>query len=740
MAMQFQQIGRLAWWQGQELRARDLREQANSIEQLRWWHNRGLHGSYGVSQRLSVTTDAATPALVTVDCGLAYDCFGRELVLASPRTITLPAPKGDQFLVLSYARSAAVLKWIARNDFAVSHGVPLALFEVNAAAYLRNDTFHAPAALALSRPRIAAGATVPGNTRWEKLPGDVGLKVVVDTSAAGFTKTPFYLATLNWLEQNTDFSTPLSSITDSSEGELTLTLLLSVAQELLKVASVVGLVGMVGPDPKDKSFSLLKQIGVPETEIFQRDDLIVRLLPQAQIAVPINSVSNGKIELTAALPDGPLKQGELVVFGSLPVTGSVVSVAPDGKDQFVVTVSDIGNFRQGDLVGIGKSPAYRPGIIVKVDPQSGKLTVTGKEFAQDAKDITVADFPTRSTALTVTPLPRAAGIDSLIREVTVGDLDGFHVQDVVARLDGTKVLGFSALLSFPAAGVILLSDPKEFATDSKELAIHDVIGVARFSRTGQVLSPVPLQPAVRMRSVEEANFFRSGDTVADLNAIPPLTLAVVEKVVGDTVFFETALPDLGPGHTLGIVALNACTQAKNPITDARTFSVESVAAARDRDIAARVTGWVDASSTPVRITQEKSPIQVDSLPAGLRAGDAIGFAALSAKQPVIRFEATTKIQHETVNVNGIDEKSGKAVHTTATPTPGSGQRATLAFPGGGDFVLRPESVQITVSSRVDDFLAYAQRNGLNVCWLGCQMPIVDEIPCPGLVESKCGCR
>jgi hypothetical protein len=88
------EIERLRYWHGQELRSRDFRDQITIEAQLRWWHNRALHNAFGVRYGLTVSSVIAEEKLVAVrvDCGVAYDCFGRELILQTRREIPLPVP------------------------------------------------------------------------------------------------------------------------------------------------------------------------------------------------------------------------------------------------------------------------------------------------------------------------------------------------------------------------------------------------------------------------------------------------------------------------------------------------------------------------------------------------------------------------------------------------------------------------------------------------------------------------
>jgi hypothetical protein len=86
------EMQRLKYWQGQKLLSRDFRDQTSYEAQLRWWHNRALHNAYGVSYGFAVTL---IDTRVKVDCGVAYDCYGRELILQTPRELALPEPADD---------------------------------------------------------------------------------------------------------------------------------------------------------------------------------------------------------------------------------------------------------------------------------------------------------------------------------------------------------------------------------------------------------------------------------------------------------------------------------------------------------------------------------------------------------------------------------------------------------------------------------------------------------------------
>lgn len=236
-------LERVRYWQGQMLRSRDFNDIHAIEEQRRWWHNRALHNAYGVHQDPVDPQDpTAKPSFsveltgnaVTVTAGLAYDSFGRELILESNQTVPLPPLRenDEEFLLLAryhmeppdqqresvagvcYTNSGPlrpefvefVWKHKEQCSSSVTDGVPLATLTVKNRK--PNFTVTQPAsARPLARPQLGSGSTVPGNTAWqlwtsglegtEDLP--LGVQTTIDTSAAGFTDAPCYFA---WLQGN----------------------------------------------------------------------------------------------------------------------------------------------------------------------------------------------------------------------------------------------------------------------------------------------------------------------------------------------------------------------------------------------------------------------------------------------------------------------------------------------------------------------------------------------------------
>lgn len=241
-------LHRLHYWQGQRLKSQDVHDQAAIDDEYRWWHNRAMHDAYGVSIGLTVTPISEAALTIRQMCvtkGLAYDCFGRELLLKQDEAFDLPQNlKEDWTLLIRYREEAefprynhaadlclpsdhnsqlVVLVWKLTDNVTLVDGVPLARLKPQTAGAAKaindievtvnKDTLLlSPASVlarGLSRPLIASGTTIAGRTPWQPwsvpfsfLRGvtqnlNLGVQVKVDTSAVGFIHTPLYFA---WLQ------------------------------------------------------------------------------------------------------------------------------------------------------------------------------------------------------------------------------------------------------------------------------------------------------------------------------------------------------------------------------------------------------------------------------------------------------------------------------------------------------------------------------------------------------------
>ena len=254
------ELERVRYWQGQMVRSQDFNDIHAVEEQRRWWHNRALHNAYGIHSDPDVgpafaATLSNDATFVTVTGGLAYDSFGRELILETDQDVMLPAGVADNetFVLLARYRKVAPqnqreeftailcanqgpvrpgfveLVWKHLASFAFIDGVPLIAVEITGGKGTPVDLpFPLFVSSPLARPQLASGSTVPGNTAWKlwtyTVAGDevvLGVQTTIDTSAAGFTDAPCYFA---WLQ---------GSVLNPQTQQLAPVLFPSIAEETL---------------------------------------------------------------------------------------------------------------------------------------------------------------------------------------------------------------------------------------------------------------------------------------------------------------------------------------------------------------------------------------------------------------------------------------------------------------------------------------------------------------------------
>ncbi|HXT27532.1 MAG TPA: hypothetical protein VN749_22140 [Candidatus Eisenbacteria bacterium] len=234
-----QQLERFFYWQGQRLRSTDFRRIAEDDAQRRWWHNRAMHNAWGIYRGLKATptpTDQQ-PKAILLEPGLAYDVYGRELILAAARRVPVPAkfPLPDSpakmqvfNLLMKYKEPACPCEpsstagcwpespgnlgagvefcWRLAKQAIPVDGVVLGKLRVTGGKTRYDLNFVPVRSRPFARPLLASGATIPGSTPWQPwtIEGSfvtthfgISIQTAVDTSLAGFTSPPCYFA---WLE------------------------------------------------------------------------------------------------------------------------------------------------------------------------------------------------------------------------------------------------------------------------------------------------------------------------------------------------------------------------------------------------------------------------------------------------------------------------------------------------------------------------------------------------------------
>jgi hypothetical protein len=259
------ELERVRYWQGQLLRSGDFRIQINTDAQLRAWHNRALHSAYGIALGYEVTPVPDTGPItgIRIKPGVAYDCFGRAIILLAEQVVLIPrAPadgSGSISLLLRYKETLQFPKpgetsgvclnccasaapespdfvWKPSDQVTSTDGVLAARVTFDRGQAFLDSLFVTPASRPIAKPYLANGETIPGGTVWTAWKvGDagneitIGLQTVVDTSEAGFTRTPCYFAWLEGVDANLaglgQASVIFSSIADPAPDHFTFRIL-----------------------------------------------------------------------------------------------------------------------------------------------------------------------------------------------------------------------------------------------------------------------------------------------------------------------------------------------------------------------------------------------------------------------------------------------------------------------------------------------------------------------------------
>lgn len=192
------EVERVLHFPGELLRGRDLRAQVGSDAERMWWHQRAVHDVVGAIAGLGVRSDGGGNVIISP--GIGYDPRGHEVVLSTEASIPAPTDKRHAYALVLHACACGPARpaWVRIDCLERCNGVPIA-------RWMRGVLGLWPgSARPLARPRFASGATLPGSTAWEpwlaleRRTRAFGLEVAIDTTAAGFTGRPVYLAWLQW--------------------------------------------------------------------------------------------------------------------------------------------------------------------------------------------------------------------------------------------------------------------------------------------------------------------------------------------------------------------------------------------------------------------------------------------------------------------------------------------------------------------------------------------------------------
>jgi hypothetical protein len=562
-----------------------------------------LHGAYGIAIGL---TPALTDGVLTLTCGMAYDCSGRNLIVEQDRAISLPKQIADAgTLVLRHDATSAdgvALVFKAASDVNPNREIALARLKSDAGNVSLDPQFRPVVARPLARPRLFSGTTIPGQTPWKPWvigQTELGVEVKVDTSAAGYTVTPHYFAEARPDQVPPDFVPAwFTSIAEPSAESFKLRLMLRrITRESLEIM-----------DPQVQvaaAPTLARQIELSQGNQLVGGDHVAQLLPIAQRLSSIKSLSAGIATL-----DDPLDEftnPKPVAFGNLARVSKVTSV--QGPASFIdVTVDTPDSFHENDVVvKLGAHPEKARAAVVASIDDAGVLEFL-TPISGLAEDDVLGVAQQKSTVATV-----AGPI------ITVDDPTPFAVDDVVVRLgNAVETSAPSRIVKKAADGTLTLSSA------IAGLQRGSALGIA--GAAGTVLSVADNTKEVKIQ-VETVAPFRAGDLVAKMvgrMASRPVRVQGV-KTSTRTLTLSDAIVGLAQGDTIAAADFRTRVTVQsvlgNSVTVADAAAIPRDAYVTQLDAMMRGTRpAVVSSSAGVTLTLDP-PID------GLAAGNVLGLCA-----------------------------------------------------------------------------------------------------------------
>lgn len=580
-------LQRLRYWQGQALLSRDFRDQDRLDARRRELHNRALHDLPGVVTwhpeagkfGLEVTPQAEGKPGFTVSCGVAYDCAGRLLLLQQARDVDPPTTRATLVLQARQAASGSTccctvpdagcatphgaalendveLTWRTQDSLEAIQGVLLARVVVDGESVNLDDTFQPRSARSLARARLARGETVRGNTPWERWEIDepdgqggltkrvVGVQTHIDTSAAGFTATPNYFATLTspgWDLAKTEFAPAFfpQVAEPTVDGFIFRLLMVETARRrynaLAGTARVIQTRRLAG----DRL-----QIDASSATPFRKNDAVALLRPRGDVAFRIVDTDGATLTLESPLP-GTVKAQTVLSVGHAPRIATVVSVTPGDPTVLVLADSTVAIKKNDVLVRLSDN------AVTVVNAAGAKGLTVRQPFATWTKDQPVG-FAPRSTVVAVKNAQTDATKTTIVLTTKAHNI---IAPSIVAGLDDQKKpTGAVANVTAAADDTLEIKPP---LTEAALAAIKQVSMV----RKDVTVRDIQQQNSGVVVKVDDVSRFAEGDFVAALNDVSAIT--VIEKI--DETKAELSLRDsITPHGTIAAADFICATTVDSP--------------------------------------------------------------------------------------------------------------------------------------------------------------------------------
>jgi predicted RecA/RadA family phage recombinase len=708
------QLERVRYWQGQLLASGDLELQMRVVAELRRLHNQAVHSAYGIA--IGLSAGKLTEESLTLTCGLAYDCSGRELIIAEDTEVPLPSAAFTvpQLLTLAYnaATGSATLAWQPQRAPMAGDAVAVARLLPGAPPQLDPD-FHPVIARPLARPQIAAGDTVPGDTAWETWEENgitIGLQSVVDTSAAGFTTTPNYFAEAVSDNPPDQFIPAwFTSIADAQPDRFTLRLFMHrITREAFEIL-----------DPKAQvanTPTLNGPVTLNSSNVFVQYDLASRLLPVGEIVSTVKDLTGATATLD--LPLSPFTDPKQVAFGNPPRVATVSKVTDAGGGEIKVQVDQTDSFSTKDLVakllpggGFSEPVQVQPTITKK------NLTLKPPITGLNPNDVIgAADFRVRASVLNVSS-----------HTITVANAALFPQNSFVARLDDTYTPTDSAKVT-RSSGNTLDIDPA-----IPNLAADDILALCSFPVTVNVQS---IDKSGTTLQVDPPNAIKSGDVVACAGRTG---ISIVANAAGTTVELAGSIDGIAVNDKLSVVTISGVVNVTPTTKDTEvTLAVDN--RVRIGDFLADIKGWREpgpVSSTAWVWNVTGAKLQLSNPLDGLMIQDTVGLATLSRPGAAVlqlRLKTMPNITPgDEALLVGVDRLTGRTVSFFAIVefSIAAKNLVWLLVEGNPEpFHVRPEDLTASVLFVRGSPLRLVRNQNLYVSWLACQNPDPMPRPCP----------
>lgn len=525
---------RLRYWRGQTLRSLDFRDQAHFDARRRRLHNRALHGVDGVSFGLGVTKRTGDQTKLDVACGLAYDCYGRELIVQRPRTVGVPAEPAWLVLRMRPATTPSLccvpfdpgclpedarlldqdaeLVWDPIGSTSPVSGVVLAKFTDQG----HDTSFRPRYARALTRPRLARGQTVRGNTPWQPWTIDepdgkgglrqrvVGVETRIDTSAAGFTQTPCYFARLDsfeWDLATSEFAPAFfPQVADATVDGFTFKLLMVETTRRRYRPSF----GTARVTDTTRGVGDRLQVEVDDAAQLQKGDVIALLRPRARSVVRVEHAEGVELTLAAALEQAEVDK-TLLAVGNLPRVAKVTAVKPESAAMLAAFTS-VKAVKKADVLLRTSDNA----VAVVDSVKQGVLTV-GQPFAAWKKE----------DPLSVARLSGAVTVESAVTSAD-GSKTSLKLKPATHTVNANETI------------VLLDAQKAPFVAPAKVVFRHDAtVDVQPALTAAEIAALKRVAPFAADISIDSLQP-KSAGTVVTVETVGPFAVGDVVALAGDS--------------------------------------------------------------------------------------------------------------------------------------------------------------------------------------------------------------